>query len=90
MDTQLWLLSPPLPKVSNQQPPKQPSTQMASRFGEAIWLVKLLESVVPGGGIEPPWSCLRRILSPLRLPVPPSRRYPSLPHPAVTANFRLP
>jgi hypothetical protein len=30
------------------------------------------------------------ILSPLRLPVPPSRRYPSLPHPAVTANFRLP
>ena len=29
--------------------------------------------MVPGGGIEPPWSCLRRILSPLRLPVPPSR-----------------
>src|SRR6202000_3166463 len=31
--------------------------------------------MVPGGGIEPPWNCFRRILSPLRLPVPPSRRY---------------
>src|SRR5271165_6390041 len=30
-------------------------------------------SLVPGGGIEPPWNCFRRILSPLRLPVPPSR-----------------
>lgn len=28
--------------------------------------------MVPEGGVEPPWSCLRRILSPLRLPVPPS------------------
>ena len=30
--------------------------------------------VVPGGGVEPPRPCDRRILSPLRLPVPPSRR----------------
>ncbi len=30
--------------------------------------------LVLGGGIEPPWSCLRRILSPLRLPVPPPER----------------
>jgi hypothetical protein len=29
---------------------------------------------VPGGGIEPPRAEARRILSPLRLPVPPSRR----------------
>jgi hypothetical protein len=30
--------------------------------------------LVPGGGIEPPRAEARRILSPLRLPVPPSRR----------------
>src|SRR5271166_1552320 len=29
--------------------------------------------LVPGGGIEPPRAEARRILSPLRLPVPPSR-----------------
>src|SRR5260221_7652877 len=29
--------------------------------------------VVPGGGIEPPWCCHRGILSPVRLPIPPSR-----------------
>ena len=29
--------------------------------------------LVPGGGVEPPRPCDRRILSPLRLPVPPSR-----------------
>ena len=34
--------------------------------------------LVPGGGVEPPRGCPRRILSPLRLPVPPSR--PILPH----------
>ena len=32
-------------------------------------------TVVPGGGIEPPRAEARRILSPLRLPVPPSRLY---------------
>jgi hypothetical protein len=30
---------------------------------------------VPGGGVEPPRAEARRILSPLRLPVPPSRLY---------------
>ena len=30
--------------------------------------------VVPGGGVEPPRPEGRRILSPLRLPIPPSRR----------------
>ena len=31
--------------------------------------------MVPGGGVEPPRAEARRILSPLRLPVPPSRLY---------------
>ncbi len=30
--------------------------------------------LVPGGGVEPPRPEGRRILSPLRLPVPPSRQ----------------
>jgi hypothetical protein len=34
---------------------------------------KSLILLVPGGGVEPPRGCPRRILSPLRLPVPPSR-----------------
>src|ERR1700722_6844444 len=34
---------------------------------------KLFALLVPGGGVEPPRGCPRRILSPLRLPVPPSR-----------------
>jgi hypothetical protein len=34
-----------------------------------------IEKLVPGGGVEPPRPEGRRILSPLRLPVPPSRRY---------------
>jgi hypothetical protein len=35
--------------------------------------LKLFVLLVPGGGVEPPRGCPRRILSPLRLPVPPSR-----------------
>jgi hypothetical protein len=35
--------------------------------------------VVPGGGVEPPRAEARRILSPLRLPVPPSRLYLQVP-----------
>jgi hypothetical protein len=31
--------------------------------------------LVPGGGVEPPRAKARRILSPLRLPVPPSRLF---------------
>ena len=34
---------------------------------------KLRRLLVPGGGVEPPRGCPRRILSPLRLPIPPSR-----------------
>ena len=33
---------------------------------------KLFDSMVPGGGLEPPRPCGLRILSPLRLPVSPS------------------
>ena len=33
----------------------------------------LIKYVVPKGGIEPPWDCSRRILSPVRLPIPPLR-----------------
>ena len=33
--------------------------------------------VVPGAGIEPARCCQRGILSPVRLPIPPSRREPS-------------
>ena len=36
-------------------------------------LVRGPSTLVPGGGIEPPRAEARRILSPLRLPVPPSR-----------------
>ena len=35
----------------------------------------IAETLVPGGGVEPPRAEARRILSPLRLPVPPSRLY---------------
>jgi hypothetical protein len=30
----------------------------------------LVFKMVPGGGIEPPWNCFRRILSPLRPSLP--------------------
>ena len=36
--------------------------------------------LVPGGGVEPPRAEARRILSPLRLPVPPSRLYLQVPN----------
>src|SRR3990172_7959272 len=36
---------------------------------------------VPAVGIEPTWSCPRRILSPLRLPVPPRRHRENLHEP---------
>jgi hypothetical protein len=46
-------------------------------IGGAVWVEcggsNLLILLVPGGGVEPPRGCPRRILSPLRLPVPPSR-----------------
>ena len=36
-------------------------------------IMQVIVFMVPGGGVEPPRGCPRRILSPLRLPVPPSR-----------------
>ncbi len=44
----------------------------ASREERPFWL-QIPQALVPGGGVEPPRGCPRRILSPLRLPVPPSR-----------------
>jgi hypothetical protein len=41
----------------------------ASRAFCGLW------GLVPGGGVEPPRPEGRRILSPLRLPVPPSRHF---------------
>src|SRR5580704_9448909 len=38
-------------------------------------IAKKIGFLVPGGGVEPPRGCPRRILSPLRLPVPPSRLF---------------
>ena len=40
-----------------------------------VFRINTLQAVVPGGGVEPPRAEARRILSPLRLPVPPSRLY---------------
>ena len=45
----------------------------ASRVFCGLW------GLVPGGGVEPPRPEGRRILSPLRLPVPPSRLYLEVP-----------
>ena len=56
----------------NEQPPEQPSNDLSISRGHLH--LKLFISMVPGGGVEPPRGCPRRILSPLRLPVPPSRR----------------
>lgn len=42
--------------------------------------------MVPGVGVEPTRPCGRRILSPLRLPVPPPRRAPG---PATSADTRI-
>ena len=42
--------------------------------------------MVPGGGLEPPRSCDLRILSPLRLPIPPSGLSLILVEPALRAQ----
>ena len=41
---------------------------------------KLLKEVVPGEGVEPSWTEVRGILSPVRLPVSPPRRHVLLPY----------
>jgi hypothetical protein len=43
-------------------------------FGRQAFHRSSGESSVPGGGVEPPRPCGRRILSPVRLPIPPSRQ----------------
>src|ERR1700722_17278422 len=46
-------------------------------------------ALVPGGGVEPPRAEARRILSPLRLPVPPSRPSLSTHATEVAAGHRI-
>src|SRR5258706_10647757 len=41
----------------------------------SVFLLAKSNPMVPGEGIEPSWSCPRGILSPVRLPIPPSRRW---------------
>ena len=55
------------------RPENVKDTEPNERGKPLIPQVILVFKMVPGGGIEPPWNCFRRILSPLRLPVPPSR-----------------
>src|SRR5580698_726142 len=57
----------------NQQPSEQPPNDFGLSFSERPFQCNSLILLVPGGGVEPPRGCPRRILSPLRLPVPPSR-----------------
>jgi hypothetical protein len=59
----------------NKQPPEQPPTKIGLSFLRGQFRSKSFILLVPGGGVEPPRGCPRRILSPLRLPVPPSRRF---------------
>jgi hypothetical protein len=47
------------------------SRTATTKRGEKVF-ADLLFSMVPGGGLEPPWDCSLRILSPLRLPISPS------------------
>ena len=41
---------------------------------ENVLVTTLNGILVPGGGLEPPHCYQRRILNPLRLPIPPSRQ----------------
>src|ERR1700689_3849608 len=58
--------------------PTRPSeVGMNPGFGTGSKPIRL--TLVPGGGVEPPRPEGRRILSPLRLPVPPSRLFVQVP-----------
>src|SRR5580704_523381 len=52
-----------------------PEVHLMRELAPASRLFCGLLGLVPGGGVEPPRPEGRRILSPLRLPVPPSRLY---------------
>src|SRR5213079_40403 len=52
----------------------EPRRETLDRPLRVNMLTLLTLGLVPGGGVEPPRPEGRRILSPLRLPVPPSRR----------------
>src|SRR5574340_57123 len=51
--------------------PIWPDLGVAGQTASTDWY---LISLVPGGGLEPPHCYQRRILNPLRLPIPPSRQ----------------
>lgn len=60
-------------------PPFHDSIPFSVVRRNAKWVAAILRQpiglvLVPGGGLEPPRPCDRWILSPLRLPIPPSRQ----------------
>ncbi len=63
-------------------------TILASPISRGQFNLNSLVLLVPGGGVEPPRGCPRRILSPLRLPVPPSRLNSQLPRSA-QSQYRI-
>ena len=70
MDARLYLIS----YLNAVATPKTPKTQRTNERRKPLNPQRILVfQMVPGGGVEPPRGCPRRILSPLRLPVPPSR-----------------
>ena len=69
------LISPETDMTTVRPPEFRPlSDHGRRRRGAKNTTGKTAAIVVPGGGVEPPRPEGRRILSPLRLPVPPSRR----------------
>jgi hypothetical protein len=74
---ELFLLLRQLLGRGSQRPPCLALGEVVSARGFDVFMrfaVAIPRRVlVPGGGVEPPRAEARRILSPLRLPVPPSR-----------------
>ena len=66
-------------------PPTKQRVSSDPHIAASSTLANKKRILVPGGGVEPPRAEARRILSPLRLPVPPSRRFVEVPD--STANF---
>ena len=58
-----------VPTVGIQQPPEQPPNDFGLSDFERPIQSKLFDLLVPGGGVEPPRPCDRRILSPILPPL---------------------
>jgi hypothetical protein len=54
---------------------ERPWINHRATWRSTLEMIDLLDFMVPGTGIEPARAEARRILSPLRLPVPPSRHF---------------